>query len=55
MDIFIGLSNVLTLLLVTYITIVATKYTGLLLKNKKYETFNFVDVSSKNTKKWKLA
>ena len=27
MDIFIGLSNVLTLLLVTYITIVATKYT----------------------------
>ena len=27
MDIFIGLSNVLTLLLVTYITIVASKYT----------------------------
>lgn len=27
MDIFIGLSNVLTLMLVTYITIVASKYT----------------------------
>jgi len=28
MDIFIGLSNVLTLMLVTYITIVASKYTN---------------------------